>query len=60
MMSTEKELTDVTSSVKDREKRIRELGKAVATKGQLEPFLFHAKIFCSITILLGLDVIKCL
>jgi hypothetical protein len=38
MMSVEKEMSEVTTSVKDREKKIRELGKAVAAKGDTNKF----------------------
>ncbi len=33
MMSVEKEMSEATAASKEREKKIRELGKAVATKG---------------------------
>jgi hypothetical protein len=33
MMSVEKEVSEATAASKEREKKIRELGKAVATKG---------------------------
>jgi hypothetical protein len=33
MMSVEQEMSEVSNAVKEREKKIRELGKAVAAKG---------------------------
>ncbi len=52
MMSVEKEMSEATAASKEREKKIRELGKAVATKG--------TKLSVSLSVCLSLCLSVCL
>ena len=46
MMSVETHMAEVSTSVKEREKQIRELGKAVAAKGKQQPSPWLAFFVC--------------
>ncbi len=60
MMTVENEMSEVSNAVKEREKKIRELGKAVAAKGDTNDDYTLFESFILLWLLLLLLLIICI
>jgi len=55
MMTVENEMSEVSNAVKEREKKIRELGKAVAAKGDTNDDYTLFWMFYSVMVIVDFD-----